>query len=249
MANLTLYTIVRRICHTRTAPITVRRQSVVGSQAALAPLSPTRPGKNLHVCVLSLVGSASGHQAFTNPQVDDLQDFKLLPFAELKRKHASFFRGRQIQKRMQPTLMGANFSSKHLPGPRSSYLSGRRITDSHGLPHDAPLGSLTWTPLACHAPSPRRANCPQRQRYARQAPIALRVSTPQGARDFPLTCALIAHDPLRIRALVARDVPYTARRTPGTFGLHTAVRQSPTVCHTPRLLARAVSHAVACDAT
>ena len=92
LANLTLYTIVRRICHTRTAPVTARRRSAAGSQAALAPLSPTRPRKNLYVCVLNLTGSVAGHGAFTNPQVDDLHDFKLLPLAELKRKHASFFR-------------------------------------------------------------------------------------------------------------------------------------------------------------
>ena len=38
-------------------------------------------------------------------------------------------------------------------------------------------------------------------------------------------------------------------RCPGTFGFHTAVCQSPTVCHTPCLLARMVSHAIACNAT
>ena len=34
-------------------------------------------------------------------------------------------------------------------------------------------------------------------------------------------------------------------RCPGTFGFHTAVCQSPTVCHTPCLLAHMVSHAIA----
>ena len=38
-------------------------------------------------------------------------------------------------------------------------------------------------------------------------------------------------------------------RCPGTFGFHTAVCQSLTVCHTPCLLARMVSHAIACNAT
>ena len=74
------------------APITARRQPSAGSQAALAPLRPQAVQKNLHVCVLNPAGLMPRQGAFTNPQVDDLQGFGLLPLAELKRKHASFLR-------------------------------------------------------------------------------------------------------------------------------------------------------------
>ena len=47
---------------------------------------------------------------------------------------------------------------------------------------------------------PRHANYLQYQRYARHMPIALRASAPQ-ARDFPLMCTSVAHDPSRICTL------------------------------------------------
>ena len=40
------------------------------SQARLQPQRPRAAQKNPHVCVLNLAGSVSGHEAFTNPQVD-----------------------------------------------------------------------------------------------------------------------------------------------------------------------------------
>ncbi len=175
------------------ASITARRQPSAGSQAALAPLRPQLPGKNLHVCVLNPAGLVPRQGAFANPQVDDLQGFGLLSLAELRRKHASFFRASRTKgARNSP-------SQVRMPAPGAAPPSARSIRPT--------------MPQAPAAPSPP---CPRHLRHP-------------------------AH---RAQALAGLGLS-----APGTFGFHTAVRQSPTVCHTPRLLAHVVSHAIACNAT
>lgn len=148
-----------------------RRALFFAFKRGLRLLGPRRPRKNLHVCVLNLAGSVSGHRVFTNPQVDGLQGFELLPPAELKRKHAAFLRAGKREGRRNPP------SRARMPTP-SAVLSSIR----------------DFQPAACCACSPR----------------------PQ---------------------------------CPGTFGFPTTVRQSPTVCHIPRLPAHVVSRAIACDAS
>lgn len=140
-------------------------------QARFAAPRPPAAQKNLRVCVLNLARSVPGHRAFTNPQVDGLQGFGLLPPAELKRKQAAFLRAGKREGWRNPS------SRARMPTP-SAVLSSIR----------------DFQPAACCACSPR----------------------PQ---------------------------------CPGTFGFPTTVRQSPTVCHIPRLLAHVVSRAIACDAS
>ena len=83
--------------------------AVCGSAAPGGP-------KNPHVCVLNLAGSVSGHEAFTNPQVDGLRDFRLLPPAGLKRKHAPFLRaGRPKDARDPPLRAGIPAPGAALP--------------------------------------------------------------------------------------------------------------------------------------
>ena len=92
LANLTLYTIVKRICHIKDGAN--RRAKAASGRFASRSRAPQPHAaqKNPHVCVLNLAGSASGHREFANPQVDGLQGFGLLPPAELKRKCTSFLR-------------------------------------------------------------------------------------------------------------------------------------------------------------
>ena len=104
MANLTLYTIIRKICHIKDCAN--HRAKAVGGRLAGRPHAPATPGdpENPHVCVLNLAGSVSGREAFTNPQVDGLRDFRLLPLSELKRKHAPFFRASRPKDARNPPL-------------------------------------------------------------------------------------------------------------------------------------------------
>ncbi len=90
----------------------------------------------------------------------------------------------------------------------------------------------------------RRCEC--RRRALRSQ--ALEASGPLCPRRLQLPAH---HTPKRLRhpAHRAQALAGLGLSAPGTFGFHTAVRQSPTVCHTPRLLAHVVSHAIACNAT
>ncbi len=95
-----------------------------------------------------------------------------------------------------------------------------------------------------HATRPRRCEC-RRQALRSQA---LEASGPPCPKHLQLPAH---HTPKRLRhpAHRAQALAGLGLSAPGTFGFHTAVRQSPTVCHTPRLLAHVVSHAIACNAT
>ena len=95
-----------------------------------------------------------------------------------------------------------------------------------------------------HATRPRRCEC--RRRALRSQ--ALEASGPPCPKHLQLPAH---HTPKRLRhpAHRAQALARLGLSAPGTFGFHTAVRQSPTVCHAPRLLAHVVSHASACNAT
>ena len=145
-----------------------------------------------------------------NPQVDGLRDFRLLPLSELKRKHAAFLRaGRPKGKRNSPSRAQMPAPSTTLLSARSirptvpqvpaasdpshpSAYSPRPST--HGfhptVRQTLPAYRTTRHLAPWHGPSciscikPRHANYLQCQRYARQAPIALRASAPQARTAF-----------------------------------------------------------------
>ena len=137
LANLTLYTIVRKICHIKDG-INRHAKAADGRPVghSRAPAPPTRLGKNLHVCVLNLVASVFGHEAFANPQVDGLRDFRLLPLSELKRKRTSFLRaGRSKDARNPPSRAACQTQCPRpygFPGstPDTRYLFGATLSSS-----------------------------------------------------------------------------------------------------------------------
>ena len=215
------------------APIATRRRPAAGSQAALALLQPHVTQKNPHVCVLNLTGSVSGHRAFTNPQVDSLQDFRLLPLAELKRKRTSFLRaGRSESARSSPSQAQMPAPSTTLPSTCSSQpttlpsacdiqpIAPKRLQALASAPQ-APSDSIP--PYVSHPPF-----ATQRASLHTWFPTQLHAMQP-GSAQFS------TQRPERLR--------HPAHRAPSVCSIRL------TVCHTTRVLAHVVSHAVVCDAT
>ena len=203
------------------ASITARRQPSAGSQAALAPLRPQLPGKNLHVCVLNPAGLVPRQGAFANPQVDDLQGFGLLSLAELRRKHASFFRASRTKgARNSP-------SQVRMPAPGAAPPSARSIRPT--MPQ-APATSSPSRPSAC-GPWPQ---CPRHLRIPyRRTPVTHRLphTAPPCTRGFPRNC------------MQCNLVPHSFQPSaPSTYGIQPTAPQAPAASGSPFATQRASLH-------
>ena len=171
------------------APIATRRRPAAGSQAALTLLQPHAAQKNPHVCVLNLAGSGSGHRTFTNPQVNGLQGFRLLPPAELKRKRTSFLRASRTKgARNSPSQVRMPAPGATLPSARSIRPTMPQAPAAPSPPHSqAPATSSPSRPSACR-PWPQ---CPRHLRIPyRRTSVTHRL--PHNARPctrgFPRSC-------------------------------------------------------------
>ena len=132
-----------------------RRALFFASKRGLQPRGLGPPRKNLHVCVLNLAGSVSGHGVFINPQVDGLRDFRLLPLSELKRKRAPFFRASRPKDARDPPLR-AGIPAPGAALPSAYCIQPTTLPSAHGPPRLYTPGArdfpLTGTSVA-HDPS------------------------------------------------------------------------------------------------
>ena len=203
------------------APIAARRRSVVGSQAALALLQPHAAQKNPHVCVLNPAGLAPGQGAFTNPQVDNLQGFGLLSLAELKRKHAPFFRASRTKgARNSPSQVRMPAPGAALPSARNIRPTMLQASAAPSPPHSqAPATSSPSRPSACR-PWPQ---CPRHLRIPyRRTSVTHRLphTAPPCTRGFPrncMQCNLVPHS-FQPSAPSAYGIQPTAPQAPAASG-------------------------------
>ena len=175
------------------SPITVRRWSAVGSQAALALLQPHAAQKKPARLRFKSRGFSIRAWVVYKPAGRWPTGFQATPTLGIKTQTYAIFCALA-----DPKAHATRLRRRGLPAPGSALPSAYCIHAHH---------------------TPKR---PQHPAY--HAPKRL---------QRPTRCVLCLQ-------------PST--RCPGTFGFHTAVCQSPTVCHTPCLLARMVSHAIACNA-
>ena len=221
---------------------------------------PGRPRKNLHVCVLTLAGSVSGHEAFTKPAGRWLAGFQATPTLGIKTQTCGIFACGQTQRQTQLALEGADASAEHhapkrpqhpahrtpsacsirpiapkrlQPSPEHTRLPSHCTPDSPSLPHNASLGSLAWPLLHImhQAPTRQLPAMPAIRTPSAHSPPRICTS---GAHGFPLMGTSVAHDPSRICALDVHGFSCAAQCAPSapTFlaGLRFSTRCRASAC-------------------
>lgn len=224
MANLTLYTIVRRICHIKDSAN--RHTKAARSRFASRPRAPwPRAAQKKPACLrFKSRGFSIGAWGVYKPAGRWLAGFWATSPGRIKTQTYVIFARRRIRNACNPP------SRARTPAASASRASGTRSFQTNAS--QAPTACRTARPSApWHGPLVRVMH----QALARRLPtmtaihtpsaIALRVSTPQGAHDLPFMCVSVTHDPSCICTLDVHGSPYAARRTPGT--------STPDVCSLP----------------
>ena len=213
MANLTLYTIVRRICHIKDCAS--HRAKAVSGRLAGRPRAPVTPGGPEKPARLRFKSRGFSIQAWVvyKPAGRWLAGFQATPTLEIKTQTCAIFAYGQTRRQTQLALAGANASVEGRT-PRRLRHPSHRAPSACSIRPIAPKHPQPWPqcPRRSQHPAHHAPKRPQHPAHRTPSARSIRPAMPPGA------CGIRPAAPKRLQPSPGRP-QHPTRCTPDTHSL------------------------------